>query len=166
MVRWESHLPERDVHPPGRLHQNTSCRASSPAAHEMCIEQRKGAHSCKLFQWRVLFCRFTCWIRARNECLCTYRVLLLFQGTPLRGVFKEARLGVDDAAAKMRQRNLLWEEDRQKRFQEMMKKRKARFEDLDKSGSECRVLEGLGPVALLVVASLLLRLVYSRLPCP
>lgn len=58
------------------------------------------------------------------------------QGTPLRKAFKTARLTLDDAAAKARERTT----DRQKklaeRMQQMTKERKARFEEMDKSGGE------------------------------
>lgn len=57
-------------------------------------------------------------------------------GTPLRGFFKSARLSLNDASAEIRHMNDAREKNMKERMQEMMKKRKARFEELDKSGSE------------------------------
>eukprot|EP00904_Undaria_pinnatifida_P004515 jgi/Undpi1/14064/HiC_scaffold_9.g03715.m1 len=56
------------------------------------------------------------------------------QGTPLRGFFKSARLSLNDASAEIRHMNDAREKNMKERMQEMMKKRKARFEELDKSG--------------------------------
>lgn len=60
------------------------------------------------------------------------------QGTPLRQVFKTARLTLDDAAAKARERTTDRQREMAERMQKMVKARKARFEEMDKSGGERR----------------------------
>ena len=57
-------------------------------------------------------------------------------GTPLRGVFKSARLRLDDASAELRSMNVAREKNMTERMEEIMKKRKAQFEQFDQSGSE------------------------------
>lgn len=57
-------------------------------------------------------------------------------GTPLRGVFKSARLRLDDASAELRSMNVAREKNMTERMEEIVKKRKAQFERFDQSGSE------------------------------
>lgn len=59
-------------------------------------------------------------------------------GTPLRGVFKAARLGLDDVAGKLREQNAMKEKKMKERMEEMMKRRKK----IDDGGSECRPCAG------------------------
>eukprot|EP00903_Cladosiphon_okamuranus_P020160 g18509.t1 len=56
------------------------------------------------------------------------------EGTPLRKAFKTARLTLDDAAAKAREMTTDRQKEMAERMQKMMKERKARFEEMDKSG--------------------------------
>lgn len=63
---------------------------------------------------------------------------LMGTGTPLRGVFKAARLGLDDVAGKLREQNAAKEKKMKERMEEMMKRRK-KFDD---GGSECRPCVG------------------------
>lgn len=56
------------------------------------------------------------------------------KGTPLRQAFKSARLTLDDAAAKARERTTDRQKEVAERMQKMIKERKARFEEMDKSG--------------------------------
>ncbi|CAM9821745.1 unnamed protein product, partial [Ectocarpus fasciculatus] len=57
------------------------------------------------------------------------------QGTPLRKVFKTARLDLEDAAAKARERAACRQTEMSKSMQKMAEERKARFKEFDESGA-------------------------------
>ncbi|CAN0279832.1 unnamed protein product [Pylaiella littoralis] len=58
------------------------------------------------------------------------------QETPLRKMFKTARLELDDAAATVRERTIDRKEEMRKRMEKMAEERKKRFQEFDKSGGE------------------------------
>ncbi|CAM9431911.1 unnamed protein product [Ectocarpus sp. 13 AM-2016] len=57
------------------------------------------------------------------------------QGTPLRKMFKTARLELEDTAAKARERAACRQTKMRENFQKMAEERQARFKEFDKSGA-------------------------------
>ncbi|CBJ48990.1 expressed unknown protein [Ectocarpus siliculosus] len=57
------------------------------------------------------------------------------QGTPLRKMFKTARLDIEDTAAKARERAACRQTKMRENMQKMAEERQARFKEFDKSGA-------------------------------
>ncbi|CAM9874441.1 unnamed protein product [Ectocarpus sp. 4 AP-2014] len=60
------------------------------------------------------------------------------QGTPLRKLFKTARLDLEDTAAKARERVACRQTEMRESMQKMAVERQARFKEFDKSGGESK----------------------------